>query len=128
MCYLTGFTDKACEVLQLAIFEAKKTCFDSITTAHLLYGLAGVNGSISTIILSSLIKPSEIEEKIPQLKNNSFNKQNPNNFTPLVKQILEKSKKKAKILNIPKAGTEHILSEFLQEEENFGMLILLEKI
>ncbi len=124
---IAGFTNIACEILNLAIFEAEKLGYEDINTRHLLYGLTGVKDSISSLILNEYITPFEIEAKIKKNTNTNKKKLNANNFTPLVQKILENAKKKARLHGIFLAGSEHILLEFLQEEENFGLMLLHDK-
>ncbi len=124
---IAGFTDMACEVLNLAIFEAEKLGYKDVNTRHLLYGLTGVKDSISALILNDSITAGDVEEKIKKLPTNSSKKLTANNFTPLVKKILENAKAKAKSYGFSLAGSEHILIELLQEEQNFGILIFIEK-
>lgn len=124
---ITGFTDMACEVLNLAIFEAEKLGYKDVNTRHLLYGLTGVKDSISALILNDSITAGDVEENIKKLPKNPSEKLTANNFTPLVKKILENAKMKAKSYGFSLAGSEHILVELLQEEQNFGILIFNEK-
>ena len=124
---IAGFTDMACEVLNLAIFEAEKLGYKDVNTRHLLYGLTGVKDSISALILNDSISAGDVEEKIKRLPTNSSEKLTANNFTPLVKKILENAKTKARSYGFSLAGSEHILIELLQEEQNFGILIFNEK-
>ncbi len=124
---IAGFTDMACEVLNLAIFEAEKLGYKDVNTRHLLYGLTGVKDSISALILNDSITAGDVEEKIKRLPTNSSQKLTANNFTPLVKKILENAKTKAKSYGFSLAGSEHILIELLQEEQNYGVLIFNEK-
>ncbi len=124
---ISGFTDVACEVLNLAIFEAEKLGYHNVNSRHLLYGLTGVKGSISALILNENITAYEIEEKTAKIKSNNNRKLTANDFTPLVQKILENAKKKAKNYGFSLAGSEHILIELLQEEKNFGVLLLIEK-
>ncbi len=124
---IAGFTDMACEVLNLAIFEAEKLGYKDVNTRHLLYGLTGVKDSISALILNNSITAGDVEEKIKRLPTNSSEKLTANNFTPLVKKILENAKIKARSYGFSLAGSEHILIELLQEEQNYGVLIFNEK-
>lgn len=124
---IAGFTKIACEVLNLAIFEAEKLGYHNVTTAHLLYGLVGVKDSISALILNRCITCDEIEAKIIKICKPKTKKLSKENFTPLVQKILDSAKKKAISNGLLKAGSQHILTEFLQEEENIGILILQEK-
>ena len=124
---IAGFTEIACEIIYLAIFEAEKLGYEDVNTRHLLYGLTGVKDSISALILNDVISASEVEKKIVKLKILEHNKLTEENFTPLVKKILDNAKTKAKISGFSLAGSEHILTEFLQEENNYGLLILQEK-
>ncbi len=124
---IAGFTNVACEILNLAIFEAEKLGYDNVNSRHLLYALAAVDGSISSIILNENITALEIEEKIKKLPNKNKQKLTPNSFTPLVVRILENAKNKAKSYGFALAGSEHILIELLQEEENYGLILFTEK-
>ena len=124
---IAGFTNIACKILNLAILEAEKLGYEDINTRHLLYGLTGVKDSISSLILNDYISPFEVESKIKKNDIKTNKKLTANNFTPLVQKILENAKKKARLHGISLAGSEHILLEFLQEEENFGLIVLHEK-
>ena len=124
---IVGFTDIAYKVLHLAILKAEQLGYNDINTRHLLYALTAVKDSISALILNDFITMTEIEEKIKNLNKNPSRKLTANNFTPLVKKILENAKIKAKSYGFSLAGSEHILIELLQEEQNFGLLIFDEK-
>ncbi len=124
---ISGFTNMACDILQLAIFEAEKLGYENVNTRHLLYGLTGVKDSISALILNETISANEIESKIEKVHIKTEKKLTFDDFTPLVKKILENAIIKAKSYGFSLAGSEHILIELLQEEKNYGLLLLLEK-
>ena len=127
MINIAGFTDMARKVLQLAIYKAEKLGYENVNSRHLLYGLVGVVDSISSLILTENISSMEIEENLIKIPSKTYKKLTINDFTPLVKKILENAKKKANAYGFSLAGSEHILIEFLQEEKNFGALLLHEK-
>lgn len=124
---IAGFTNMACEILNLAIFEAEKLGYEDVNSRHLLYALSAVEGSISSLILNENITALEIEESMKKFPSKSKQKLTLNNLTPLVIRILENAKSKAKSYGFALAGSEHILIELLQEEENYGLLLFHEK-
>ena len=124
----SGFTDLACEALQSALAEAEKLGYSCVGTEHLLYGLAAVSDSVSAFILNkNSITAGKIETKlISVVGRNLPQKLSPNDFTPRVRKIMDQAIQSANEMNMELAGTEHLLIEFLQEKESYGMLILQE--
>ena len=124
----SGFTDLACEALQLALLEAEKLGYSCVGTEHLLYGLAAVSDSVSAFILNkNSITASKIESKLISIVGRNMpEKLTPNDFTPRVRKIMDQAIASANEMNMELAGTEHLLIEFLQEKESYGMLILQE--
>lgn len=94
MINIAGFTDMACKVLNLAIYKAEKLGYENVNSRHLLYGLVGVVDSISSLILTDSISTTDIEENIIKIPSKTKKKLTVNDFTPLVKKILENAKKK----------------------------------
>ncbi len=123
-----GFTDIACESLNLALCEAKKLGHTCVGTEHLLYGLAGILDSVSTLILNrNNIRASQIEKKLISVVGRGIPEElTPDDFTARVKRIMGKAIEEAKNMNMDLAGTEHLLIGFLQEQDSYGMLILQE--
>lgn len=124
----TGFTQTASQAICIAINEASKLGHTCVGTEHILYGLSYIEGSVSAFILGrSGIDADGVEQKLISIVGKGDKEElTPEDFTPRVNRILNEALNECKRMGQQKAGTEHLLLSFLNEEESYGVLILQE--
>ncbi len=123
-----GFTEKANNALNSAIFSASGLGHTYVGSEHLLLGLASVSGGAAAKILAKYnVNAQGVEEK---LKNaigfGTATRLSPEYFTPRAKRVIENAVMSAKNSGKRIVGTEHLLSGILSEGDNYAVNFLRE--
>lgn len=117
------FTQKASNVLNLAIKYAENFGHNYIGSEHILLGLANEENSVAFSVLESRgITASDVEQFI---KNNvgagTPTKLTPEDFTPRCKRILDTAFQIARGMLHSFVDTEHLLLAILQEDDSYAV-------
>lgn len=121
--------DKITESAKAAIAKARaysqELGHDYIGTEHLLLGLLGVSGVAGTVLGENKVVESKVIELIEQLiKVEGTLATKPNVFTMRAENVLENSVLEAQRYHSAKAGTEHILTALLKENDCVAVRLL----
>ncbi len=124
----SGFTEKANNVLNLAISSASDMGHNYIGSEHLLLGiLLEGSGVAYNVLYENGVDVNVIKQKILELSPlASKTKLSIDNFTPRTKLILENAILQAKAMNNQYVGTEHILIAILSEKDCYAVKFLQE--
>ncbi|PWM99847.1 MAG: ATP-dependent Clp protease ATP-binding subunit ClpC [Massilioclostridium sp.] len=127
MYVFNGFTEKANKALNDAISISGKLGHTCVGTEHLLYGLACGDSVAATLLHEKGITEDSVQQKLTEAIGKGISSQmTPNDFTPRVKRILERSIREARQLGHSYVGTEHILIALLNEQDSYGVLFMQE--
>lgn len=123
-----AFTQKANEVLNLAIKAAENYGHSYIGSEHILYGLLKEGSGIAAGVLSDR---GISEEDIDGLIRDTIGVGNPtrlspNDFTPRSKRIIELSFQIARSMRHSFVGTEHLLIALVRETDSYAVKFLNE--
>ena len=120
------YTGKATEAIKLAERLAIELGHNYIGTEHLLYGLVGIEDSVSGKILNNLgLNVSNIKEAIVEVIGKGRVGNQITGFTPKVKRVVEVAYMEARNEGIGYIGTEHILVAIIKEGESVATRIML---
>ena len=120
------YTGKATEVIKLAERLAIELGHNYIGTEHLLYGLVGIEDSVSGKILNNLgLNVSNIKEAIIEVIGKGKAGSVITGFTPKVKRVVEVAYMEARNEGIGYIGTEHMLVAIIKEGESVATRIML---
>ena len=122
----TNFTQKANDVLNLAIKAAENFGHNYVGTEHILVGLLKEGTGVGALILNekgvTLDKIENLIEENIGLGNQT--RLSPNDFTPRAKRIIEISFQIARGMLNSFVGTEHILIALLRESDSSAVKFL----
>lgn len=121
-----SFTEKANDVLNLAIKAAENFGHNYVGTEHILLGLLKEGTGASALLLN---EKGVTLEKIEQLIKENIGvgmptKLSPNDFTPRSKRVIEISFQIARGMRNSFVGTEHILLSLLRERDSYAVKFL----
>ena len=123
-----SFTQKANEVLNLAIKAAENYGHNYIGSEHILVGLVKEGSGIGAAVLND--KGATVDEIDSLIKNEigtgSPTKLTPEDFTPRSKRILEMSFQVARSMRHSFVSTEHILIALINESDSYAVRFLNE--
>ena len=121
-----SFTQKANDVLNLAIKSAENFGHTYIGTEHILIGVLKENTSYGAELLTekgvTLDKIEELIKKSTGVGNPTA--LSPNDFTPTAKRVLEVSFQLARGMRNSFVGTEHLLLALLRESDSGAVKLL----
>jgi ATP-dependent Clp protease ATP-binding subunit ClpC len=122
------FTDRARQVITLAVKEAERFQRSYVGTEHLLLGLAKEGNGIARTALNECGVTydkicQELAMGLPPPRD-ARNSDGMLPFNPPAKTIIEQSINEATKLGHPFAGTEHLLLAMLHHKDNFGVTLL----
>ena len=122
------FTERARQVVVLALEEARLLRHNYVGSEHLLLGLLREEEGQAAIALGALgveLRHARAQvERIVGLGDSPSAGQVP--FTPRAKRVLELAAKEGSSLGHDRIGTEHLLLGLLREGEGVGLRVLLE--
>ena len=119
------FTESAKAAIAKARAYSQELGHDYIGTEHLLLGLLGVSGVAGTVLGENKVVESKVIELIEQLiKVEGTLATKPNVFTMRAENVLENSVLEAQRYHSAKAGTEHILTALLKENDCVAVRLL----
>lgn len=118
-----SFTQKANEVLNLAIKSAQSYGHNYIGSEHILLGLLKEGTGLgATALLDRGITLEDIDSKIKsEIGVGNPTKLSPDDFTPRSKRIIELSFQIARSMRNSFVGTEHLLVSLLRESDSYAV-------
>ncbi|MBQ9228918.1 MAG: ATP-dependent Clp protease ATP-binding subunit [Eubacterium sp.] len=123
-----AFTQKANEVLNLAIKAAENYGHSYVGSEHILYGLLKEGSGIAANVLTD--KGLSVEEIDRLIRENigvgNRTKLSPEDFTPRSKRIIELSFQIARGMRNSFVGTEHLLLSLIRETDSYAVRFLNE--
>ena len=121
-----SFTQKANDVLNLAIKAAENFGHTYIGTEHILIGVLKENTSYGAELLTEKgVTLDKIEELIKESTGvGNPTALSPNDFTPTAKRVLEVSFQRARGMRNSFVGTEHLLLALLRESDSGAVKLL----
>lgn len=122
----TNFTQKANDVLNLAIKAAENFGHNYVGTEHILVGLLKEGTGVGALILNEKgVTLDKIENLIEEnIGVGNPTRLSPNDFTPRAKRIIEISFQIARGMLNSFVGTEHILIALLKESDSSAVKFL----
>lgn len=122
----TNFTQKANDVLNLAIKAAENFGHNYVGTEHILVGLLKEGTGVGALILNEKgVTLDKIENLIEEnIGVGNSTRLSPNDFTPRAKRIIEISFQIARGMLNSFVGTEHILIALLRESDSSAVKFL----
>lgn len=122
----TNFTQKANDVLNLAIKAAENLGHNYVGTEHILVGLLKEGTGVGALILNEKgVTLDKIENLIEEnIGVGNPTRLSPNDFTPRAKRIIEISFQIARGMLNSFVGTEHILIALLKESDSSAVKFL----
>ena len=122
----SGFTAKANEALNSAIYNAEKFGHTYVGSEHLLLGLVSIGSGVAYAVLN---KKGVTTEKIEELMSSQIGfgtptKLSPDYFTPRAKRVVENAMSSANNLGKKYVGTEHLLIGVLSDGDNYAIRFL----
>lgn len=122
----SNFTQKANDVLNLAIKSAENFGHNYVGTEHILVGLLKEGTGVGAVILKEKgVTLGKIENLIEEnIGVGSPTRLSPNDFTPRAKRIIEISFQIARGMLNSFVGTEHILIALLRESDSSAVKFL----
>ncbi len=122
----TNFTQKANDVLNLAIKAAENFGHNYVGTEHILVGLLKEGSGVGALILNEKgVTLDKIENLIEEnIGVGNPTRLSPNDFTPRAKRIIEISFQIARGMLNSFVGTEHILIALLRESDSSAVKFL----
>ncbi len=123
-----GFTEKAQEVLNLAITSAGELGHTYIGSEHLLLGLLQVGSGVAASVLNGRgVTAEKIEEQIrASIGAGTPTRLSPEYFTPRAKRVIESAMVGCADMGKKYVGTEHLLLGILGEGDNYAVRFLKE--
>ena len=121
-----SFTQKANDVLNIAIKEAENFGHTYVGSEHILIGLLKEGTGVAAMLLDS---KGVTADKVEELMEEHIGKGNPtrlspDDFTPTCKRIIEVSFQVARGMLNSFVGTEHILMALLRESDSYAVKFL----
>lgn len=122
------FTEKAEKAINLSQQSAMQLGHSYVGTEHLLLGLAAEGTGVASRVLQGQgVTEEKVLKEIDELIGRGENAgQQPLDFTPRTKRVLELSLKEARKLGHNYIGTEHLLLGVMREGESVAVRILMD--
>ena len=123
-----SFTQKANEVLNLAIKAAENYGHNYVGSEHILYGLLSEGtGLAATILNEKGITAEDVDNLIrTEIGTGNPTRLSPDDFTPRSKRIIELSFQIARSMRHSFVGTEHLLVSLIKESDSYAVRFLNE--
>ena len=123
-----SFTQKANEVLNLAIKAAENYGHNYVGSEHILYGLLSEGTGLAASILNEKGITSEDVDNLIRTEIGTGNptRLSPDDFTPRSKRIIELSFQIARSMRHSFVGTEHLLVSLIKESDSYAVRFLNE--
>lgn len=123
-----SFTQKANEVLNLAIKAAENYGHNYVGSEHLLYGLLSEGTGLAASILNEKgITAEDVDNLIrTEIGTGNPTRLSPDDFTPRSKRIIELSFQIARSMRHSFVGTEHLLVSLIKESDSYAVRFLNE--
>lgn len=121
-----GFTPKANTAINCAIEEAAALGHTYIGSEHLLLGLLTEGSGAAFITLQTNgVQAQQVRDLLVKTVGRGIRSSlSPADITPRCKRILETALMQVRMAGTPYAGTEHVLSSMLKENESYGVRFL----
>lgn len=122
------FTEKAEKAINLSQESAMRLGHSYVGTEHILLGLVREGtGVAARVLLGQGVTEEKILKEIDELIGTGDNQnQQPLDFTPRTKRVLELALKEARRLGHNYIGTEHLLLALMREGESVAIRILMD--
>ena len=123
-----SFTQKANEVLNLAIKAAENYGHNYVGSEHILYGLLCEGTGLAASILNEKgITAEDVDNLIrTEIGTGNPTRLSPDDFTPRSKRIIELSFQIARSMRHSFVGTEHLLVSLIKESDSYAVRFLNE--
>lgn len=123
-----SFTQKANEVLNLAIKAAENYGHNYVGSEHILYGLLSEGTGLAASILNEKgITAEDVDNLIrTEIGTGNPTRLSPDDFTPRSKRIIELSFQIARSMRHSFVGTEHLLVSVIKESDSYAVRFLNE--
>ena len=123
-----SFTQKANEVLNLAIKAAENYGHNYVGSEHILYGLLSEGTGLAASILNEKgITAEDVDNLIrTEIGTGNPTRLSPDDFTPRSKRIIELSFQIARSMRHSFVGTEHLLVSLIKEYDSYAVRFLNE--
>lgn len=123
-----SFTQKANEVLNLAIKAAENYGHNYVGSEHILYGLLSEGTGLAASILNEKgITAEDVDNLIrTEIGTGNPTRLSPDDFTPRSKRIIELSFQIARSMRHSFVGTEHLLVSLIKESDSYAVRFLNE--
>lgn len=123
-----SFTQKANEVLNLAIKAAENYGHNYVGSEHILYGLLSEGTGLAASILNEKGITAEGVDNLIRTEIGTGNptRLSPDDFTPRSKRIIELSFQIARSMRHSFVGTEHLLVSLIKESDSYAVRFLNE--
>ena len=123
-----SFTQKANEVLNLAIKAAENYGHNYVGSEHILYGLLSEGTGLAASILNEKgITAEDVDNLIKtEIGTGNPTRLSPDDFTPRSKRIIELSFQIARSMRHSFVGTEHLLVSLIKESDSYAVRFLNE--
>ena len=121
-----SFTQKANDVLNIAIKEAENFGHTYVGSEHILIGLLKEGTGVAAMLLDSKgVTADKVEELLEEhIGKGNPTRLSPDDFTPTCKRIIEVSFQVARGMLNSFVGTEHILMALLRESDSYAVKFL----
>lgn len=123
-----SFTQKANEVLNLAIKAEENYGHNYVGSEHILYGLLSEGTGLAASILNEKgITAEDVDNLIrTEIGTGNPTRLSPDDFTPRSKRIIELSFQIARSMRHSFVGTEHLLVSLIKESDSYAVRFLNE--
>ena len=123
-----SFTQKANEVLNLAIKAAENYGHNYVGSEHILYGLLSEGTGLAASILNEKgITAEDVDNLIrTEIGTGNPTRLSPDDFTPRSKRIIELTFQIARSMRHSFVGTEHLLVSLIKESDSYAVRFLNE--
>ncbi|MGN0532478.1 MAG: ATP-dependent Clp protease ATP-binding subunit [Eubacterium sp.] len=123
-----SFTQKANDVLNIAIKTAEQFGHSYVGSEHILYGLVKEgNGLAATTLAGKGITTDDLEKLFKdRIGVGNPTRLTPNDFTPMAKRIIELSYQIARGMMHSFVGTEHLLISLIKETDSYAVKFINE--
>lgn len=124
----SGFTEKANNAMNLAIFSAEELGHTYIGSEHILLGLLKEGSGVAAVVLDELgIFAKDLESLIKsEMGEGAKSSLSTADFTPRTKKVLQDAVMQAAALGHNYVGTEHLLLALISESDSYAVRFLNE--
>jgi len=124
----SGFTQKANNVINVAINQAGSMGHTYVGSEHLILGMLDEGSGVAYTVLTQKNISFELyrSQIIQNVGRGGKTSLTPEDFTPRCKKVLETAVIKARMMGQSDVGTEHILMIIAKETESYGVKLLSE--